>query len=41
MAGLEEIHGIYEQIQAAKRHKGKVYIVCDCQGIIKIATKKG
>ena len=34
-SGLGEIHGIYKQIQAAKRHEGKIYIVCDNQGIIR------
>jgi len=34
-SGLGEIHGIYKQMQAAKGHKGKVYIVCDNQGIIR------
>ena len=34
-SGLGEIHGIYKQIQAAKNHIGKVYIVCDNQGIVR------
>ena len=33
--GLGEIHGIYKQMQAAKKHTGKVYIVCDNQGIVR------
>ena len=33
-SGLGEIHGIYKQMQAAKKHEGKVYVVCDNQGII-------
>ena len=34
-SGLGEIHGIYKQMQAAKKHNGKIYVVCDSQGIVK------
>ena len=34
-SGLGEIHRIYKQMQAAKKHNGKVYVVCNNQGIIR------
>ena len=33
-AGLGEIHGVYEQVKAAREHKEEVYVVCDCQGVV-------
>ena len=38
--GLGEIHGVYKQMQAAKKHTGKVYIVCDNQGIVKMLQEQ-
>ena len=35
-----EIHGIYKQMQTTREHEGKVYIVCDCQGIVKMLQNK-
>ena len=32
--GLGEIHGVYEQVRAARTYTGEVYVVCDCQGVV-------
>ena len=37
---MGEIHGIYKQMQAARKHEMKIYVVCDNQGIVKMLQEQ-